>query len=188
MSSDYSKGKIYKLYIKGFEEVCYVGSTTETLVSRKSKHDNSARYDSQTKPSSCLLYEEGNEVEIELIEDFPCALKVELETRERYWIEKFPDCINKNIPTRGWKERWIKNHEHNLALHRKWLEDNKEAQVEYRAEHRERENAHAQERYKDGYGAIRNERKKEKVECPTCKKVMNKNSLWEHKNKVHKDK
>ena len=47
---------------------------------------------------------------MELLENYPCNNKYELETRERYHIEN-NECINRMIPTRTSKE---------------WRDDNKE--------------------------------------------------------------
>ena len=186
--SDYSQGKIYKIYIKGIEEVCYIGSTTRTLDERLYFHRHSAKTSEQTKCGSTALFEDGNEVEIALVEDFPCTSKLELETRERYWIEQFPDCVNKNIPTRGWKERWEKNRDHNLAVHKEWVKNNSEHIAQYRAARKEIETQQQKERYDAYYKEKRNERKKERAICDICHKEMNKNSIWTHKNSVHKPK
>ena len=55
-------------------------------------------------------------IDIILVEAFPCNNKNELESRERYYIEN-NICLNKNIPTRTMKEWKINNKEHlNLLL------------------------------------------------------------------------
>lgn len=184
--TDYSQGKIYKLYIPGIEDICYVGSTINSLEWRLSHHRHQASNTNQSKTGSTCLFEEGNEVVIELLESYPCDTKQELMERERYWIEKFPDGVNKNIPTRGWRERWYANHNHNLEKHREWLQNNAEKVAEYIEGRKDIEKQQQQERYVAGYKDVRNAKKKEKVECDVCKKLMNKNSLWTHKNTVHK--
>lgn len=187
---NYNNGKIYKLYITGIEDICYIGSTTETLSERLCKHRHQAFNDKQNKCVSHQLFQDNNEVVIELVEDYPCESKKELEERERFWIERYPDCINKNIPTRGWKERWYANHEHNLSKHREWLAKNKEYVSQKQKERRlanldeaRRKDRECRERRKEEANA----HKREKVECPICKKMMNRNSVSDHKKRVHSE-
>ena len=112
-------------------------------------------------------------------------VREELEERERYWLEQFPEAININTPTRNWKERWVANREHNIAKHKEWLKANAEHVAEYREGRKEIEKAGQKARYDAGYKAKRNEAKKVKVACAMCGKEMNKNSLWEHTKKLH---
>jgi len=182
--TDYSLGKIYKLYAVGLEDACYIGSTTRSLAYRLGVH-KAQNKPGQNKCASAALFEEGNEVVIELLEDFSCETKQQLEARERYWIEQFPDCINKNIPTRTWIERHMDNREKNLAYMKQYKQEHKEEMKAYQEANKDKRRAQELERYANGYGEVRNQRKKEKVECPECKKVMNKNSLWEHKWRIH---
>ena len=188
--SDYSRGKIYKLFIRGLEEVCYIGSTTNTLSERLCMHRHQAKTPSQNQSASSCLFEEENEVVIELLESFPCESKRDLEERERVWIEKFPDCVNKNIPARSWRERWYAKHEHNLAKHREWLAANKKKIARKRKEERlaNLDEARAKEREaRNKRKKVANSQKKEKVKCDVCDKMMNRNSLWLHKKSVHSE-
>jgi len=183
---DYQSGKIYKIYIPGLEDVCYIGSTTWVLTKRLNQHFHQAKNPEQNKCASAILFEEGNEPIIELIENFPCNSKDELNVRERYWIEQHPEAINKNIPGRTWRERRALDPERYKLAKQEWYANNKDHIAEYDASRREINNAQAKERYDDGYKARRNEAKKVKAECDICKKVMNKNSIWLHKSTVHK--
>jgi hypothetical protein len=180
------EGLIYKLYVPGLDELCYVGSTTMMLKERLVYHQNAAKYDSQTKARSHLLFSEGNEPVIECLEEGTYASKEELLARERYWIGRFPECLNHNIPGRTWQERWALNREHNLATHREWLKNNQEHTRAYLEANRNKIREQEKARNAAGYKDVRNAKKKEKVECPVCKKVMNKGSLWTHTNTVHK--
>ena len=93
---------------KGTEDV-YIGSTCSSLKTRLHAHNfAAANPDSQTQSAACKLYEGGKKVVIELVENYPCKTKEELNARERYWIENTLTCINKNIPGQTWKERAIK--------------------------------------------------------------------------------
>jgi hypothetical protein len=88
---DYSKGKIYKLWSpQGGEK--YIGSTTETLARRKQTHK-------RLNCSSKILFEKYDDVRIELIEEYPCKNKMELNRREGEHIRN-NDCVNKSIAGR----------------------------------------------------------------------------------------
>lgn len=183
---DYSTGKIYKMFVPGKDNVCYIGSTTWILTKRLYHHKSASCSDNQKKCASSVLFENNANVVIELVEDFPCKTKLELEKRERHWIEQFPDAINKNIPTRDWRERRALDPEKYKLAKQEWTANNKDHIAEYDASRREINKEQAKARYDNGYKERRNEAKKEKAECDICKKVMNKNSIWTHKNTVHK--
>jgi hypothetical protein len=187
--SDYSKGKIYKLYVKDIENVFYIGSTTESLSERLCHHRHQAKNANQKKTASALLFENDSIVVIELLEDYPSESKRSLEERERYWIDKYPKCINKNIPTRDWRERWYANHEHNLQKHREWLEANKEYHAEQRKQKRlaNLEKQHA----KDKESNARRDKEKRKawknakVKCSLCNLILSRNNFPTHKKNLH---
>jgi hypothetical protein len=92
--SDYQKGKIYQINTSLGPEV-YYGSTTTPLNERMTRHKTHLLCTAQ------LIFKKyGFEnCKIELVEDYPCNSKKELETRERFYIENNV-CINKCIPTR----------------------------------------------------------------------------------------
>jgi len=181
-------GRVYKIFVEGIEDICYIGSTTESLKARLSKHRCSANNLDLNQSASACFFQDDNTVLIKLVEEGPFESKHDMELRERYWIEQTPQATNKNIPTRGWKERWLANHEHNLAKHREWLAANTEHIKEYksRPEVKARVLQNAKARYDAGYKEKRNEAKRAKVVCDVCGKEMNKNSLWTHKNSIHK--
>ena len=187
--SDYSQGKIYKLYIPGIDEVCYIGSTITSLSERFDNHKYQANNINQKKTGAAPLFEEGNEVVISLIEEYPCQTKQELEARERYWIEQYPDCVNKNIPTRGWKERWEQNRQHNLDLHKKWIEENKEQQAAYKKAKREADLEAARSKEREANARRdkekRNAWKKAKVTCDKCGIKLSRNNFPTHKKNKH---
>lgn len=86
---DYSRGKVYMLTCDGSESV-YVGSTTATLNNRLSNHKaNYKRYlaNKHHYVSSFELFKIGD-VCVELLEDYPCETRRELEAREGFYIDK----------------------------------------------------------------------------------------------------
>lgn len=87
---DYSKGKIYKIYSNSVDLV-YYGSTTQSLKDRLSGHEHSDGC------SSKKIITTTNDYKIELVENYPCSSKYELELRESYYIEN-NKCINDALP------------------------------------------------------------------------------------------
>lgn len=130
--SDYSKGKIYKL-VDNTNGNIYIGSTIKMLCQRLCNH----KYDYKKYligkyhfVTSFDIIKNGN-FKIELIEEYPCNNKKELETRERYYIESI-NCINKNIPTRTDAEYYIVNKEKIKEYHIA----NKDRKIKYDKEYR----------------------------------------------------
>lgn len=98
----YENGKIYKL-VNTVDDNIYIGSTHQPLTFRLSLHK------SHGKIKNSKVYRHLNSigfsnVRIELIEEYPCTCKKELEDRERYWIENLKPTLNKNIPSRTKEE------------------------------------------------------------------------------------
>ena len=90
----YSKGKIYVIKNKNDNSKIYVGSTIETLSTRKSKH----KYDSKNYKNRCNLYKyitDWNDWEMMLHEAFPCNSKKDLERREYQIMAEFGEVLNK---------------------------------------------------------------------------------------------
>jgi hypothetical protein len=119
----YHEGKIYRLLSPSRPDIDpYYGSTTETLGRRFSKHKYNAKYRCDNMSKNII---DTGDVIIELVEDFSCENRNELECRERWWIEHNP-CSNKNIPTRTIKERYKDNREENIKRSRTYYIQNKE--------------------------------------------------------------
>lgn len=83
--NEYANGKIYRLLCR---ELVYYGSTIQTLKERLFAHKGLGN-----NCSSKILFELEDEVKIELVEEYPCNSKRELELREQYYISNF-ECIN----------------------------------------------------------------------------------------------
>ena len=98
--NDYDDGKIYILYILGFEEYGYVGSTIYDLKKRYIHHRDIKSC------SSKILFDDGNDVVIKLLENYPCNNRKELLARERYWKEQYPECVNIRDPIISDEERY----------------------------------------------------------------------------------
>ena len=113
MECKYSKGKIYKVVDVGYSK-CYFGSTTEKLYNRFSKHKNiykqylAGKRNDRTSTGK-LFAEFGTEnCKIELVENYPCNSKEELNAREGFYIQN-NECVNTLVAGRTQKERYELN-------------------------------------------------------------------------------
>jgi hypothetical protein len=124
--SKYSESKIYKLTSSQTDKV-YIGSTIKSLDVRFSNHK--AHYKSWLKSqinkitSSDLL--QYDDVKIELIKEFPCETRKELEKEEGKLILE-NNCVNKYVVGRTKKE-YDKIYRHkNKEKYKEYVEANKE--------------------------------------------------------------
>ena len=105
---DYQKGKIYKLYSPS-KNLVYYGSTIKSLSQRLANHT----YEYRTKTDRLCqghLVLECDDYKIELVEDFPCNNKQQLERKEGEYI-KNNECVNKYVAGRTKKEWNLDNKE-----------------------------------------------------------------------------
>lgn len=111
----YSKGKIYVIKCKNDDTLVYVGSTTQTLGDRASKH----RYDCNLERCKhWLVYRtidnKWDDWDISLHSLYPCNNKTELCRREGEVIREI-GTLNKRIAGRTMKE-WYDEHKDDLAV------------------------------------------------------------------------
>ena len=92
---NYQNGKIYKI-VCNITGLVYIGSTTEKLSERLWGHvyDYNSYLDGKRRCITSSKVLEGNNFQIELLEDYPCDTKIELHVSERYYTQKI-DCVNK---------------------------------------------------------------------------------------------
>jgi hypothetical protein len=126
---DYQKAKIYKLISLETNEF-YIGSTVRSLSHRKGGHISSYKAWLLNKKSPvCHSYKliEIGDVDIILIENYPCNNKEELHSRERFHIEN-NKCINIKLPIVTKKdiaERQKKYWQDNAEYFHKWRKQDK---------------------------------------------------------------
>ncbi len=139
---DYSKGKIYQV-ISPNHPVPYIGSTTQALSKRMVLHRRCHR-------TTCRIIIDAGDAYIELIEEFPCDNKEQLNKREGEVIRQM-NCVNRYITGRTQKE-YKETHKETQAEYQKayrqankekakaylkqWKEDNKEAYTQQRKAYR----------------------------------------------------
>ena len=127
----YQDGKIYKL-VSPHTPLVYYGSTIKQLCKRLSEH----KCKGSNKCSSNELVKLGD-VRIELIENFPCNNKRELEARESIYIKfmlnnfDFKIILNTKIPFRSVEDdiKWRKKY--NKKYGKKYREEHPEYNKEY---------------------------------------------------------
>ena len=155
---NFQNGKIYAIRSHQTEQV-YVGSTTQPLSVRLGKH----RYASNPTSSSAIM--RFPDAYIELIENYPCADKNELNRREGEFIRSM-DCVNRCIAGRtdaeyraDYREERKQRHREYHAAHKERLnqqcreyqaahkEELKQSSREYRANHMEEHNQRSREYY-----------------------------------------
>jgi len=103
----YENGKIYKL-VNDVDGEIYVGSTCLDLAKRLYTHRHAPcfYYGGKKTPVYEHMDRIGKEaMKIILVEMFPCKNKMELEQRERYWIDKLEPSLNKCKPQRTREEK-----------------------------------------------------------------------------------
>jgi hypothetical protein len=127
---DYQQGKIYKI-ISPHTDKIYIGSTTKQYLSQRLvKHKDSFKCWQNDKANKVMSYELMllGEVEIILLESYPCNSKDELTSRERYWIELNKEVIiNKYIPKRTKKEHYSDTRDKQLKQMETYRELNHDA-------------------------------------------------------------
>ena len=129
----YQKSKIYKL-VSNSSDLVYYGSSYCNLSRRIAQHRcEYKRYLNRKGKSYITSFKlmELGDIEIILVEDFPCERKEQLISRERFYIEN-NECVNKVIPGRTGKEYRQDNKEIISERYKKWNGENKERLQEYR--------------------------------------------------------
>ena len=127
---DYSNGKIYTIRSHQTEKY-YIGSTTAPLVKRFSQHN--CNYNKNKHSNIVEIFKHGDAY-IELLEDFPCKNKNELNKREGELIREHKNnCTNIKIPCRtqyeNHKDWYEKNKELCLAKRRVYLQKKRENKI-----------------------------------------------------------
>jgi len=143
---DYQQGKIYKLICPHTDKI-YIGSTTKKYLSQRLTGHKTAFnfYQKNGSNGNTRSYEllQLGDVEIILLEAYPCNSKDELIARERHWIDQNNNIVNKSRPLINEEER--KQHkkqyyeikkEYFLELQKQKYENNKEHYSEIHKQYR----------------------------------------------------
>ena len=187
---NYQNGKIYTLRSYQTDDV-YIGSTTQSLAVRKGGHRRD--YTNYLKGENCFVTSfniiKFDDCYIELIENYPCISRNELERREGQLIREM-ECVNKCIAGRTPKEYYERNKKAIAEQQKKWREANKEVMAEKSKEYREANKEKIAENKKKYYELnkeVISEKNKEKYNCE-CGSVLRKSDKSRHEStKKHKE-
>uniref|UniRef100_A0A6C0D7H1 GIY-YIG domain-containing protein n=1 Tax=viral metagenome TaxID=1070528 RepID=A0A6C0D7H1_9ZZZZ len=120
----YNEGKIYKLLSNNL--YYYIGSTINSLNKRLSYHKQSSKKFPNRKIYKYINSIGWDNIKIELIENFSCSHKKELNERENYYIKqhiKDEKCLN--------IKKAVLNKEEIIQQHKQYREENKDKLKEY---------------------------------------------------------
>tara|TARA_R110000868_G_C10949856_1_gene767730 strand:- start:3379 stop:4041 length:663 start_codon:yes stop_codon:yes gene_type:complete len=146
---DYRNGKIYMIE-SAIHNGRYYGSTCSPLHKRFYEHKNTrGRFKEGKKVSwlSSFSLFDYDDVRIVLVEDFPCENRMQLVSREAYYIRE-NKCLNKCIPGRTRKEWECDNKERRSVQHKAWQNKNKLYVQKARDQHKEETSIRGKEYYK----------------------------------------
>jgi len=132
---NFNNSKIYKL-TSSQTPLCYIGSTTTSLNARYQRHKS--HYGSYIRGTGKYLTAvqilKFPDVQITLVEEFPCNTKAELHVRERYYVDNTP-CVNQNLPTRTQAD-WYRDHRTMLlSRQNQYYQDNKTERIAYQRQY-----------------------------------------------------
>lgn len=134
---DYSTGKIYQI-ISPHYPLPYIGSTVRPLSKRLYEHKSRAKKGTKDRSSRPII--DAGEYYIELIEEYPCRTKEELNRREGEIIRE-RECVNRRIAGRTWDEYVVESHakilQRNRDYHHRKREEILPKKREYYQEHKE---------------------------------------------------
>ena len=137
---DYSLGKIYAIRSPNTKSF-YIGSTTQPLYKRFWTHKseyNAYKKTGKKCTRSCVIFEAGDPY-IELIENYPCNDKGELNRREGQFIRKNVDiCCNKCVAGRSEKEYRTDNKDKIKVEKAEYYQDNKDRIILQHAGYRQK--------------------------------------------------
>ena len=159
---NYSKGQIYMIYPcveDADEDDIYIGSTTQPLSTRMGGHRRD--YKNNIYYSSHILFNKYglDNCKIELLYDYPCENKKELE-KEEGKIIRGRKCVNKRIAGRTKKEYYEKNKEQILEKGKEYRENNKEQIAEKSKKYHEKNKEKIKEYLEDNKEKIKEKSKR----------------------------
>ena len=90
MNSNYQNAKIYKI-VDNTSDMIYIGSTCKTLEQRLKKHESDYKRFKDGKYTFITSFKilENNNYKIELVENYPCNNKQQLNLKEGKIIKQF---------------------------------------------------------------------------------------------------
>lgn len=202
--------RVYRLVSK-FTDDIYIGSTDEKYLSKRlAKHKNSFKRFMEGKRDgyvSSFMLCQYEDVSIELIEDNSSI------EREGYFIKTTKNCVNDRVAGRTTKEYYKDNKEAMDKYRKQWCKDNKEARKKHKDKYEAKihkcecgmdvkysnRKRHATstihknkmngtepiKETKEQQRAKYNARRREKIKCDHCDKVVSRAGMARHIKKIH---
>ena len=172
-SNRYQNGKIYKIVDNGYN-TCYIGSTIEGLSTRMAKHRSRYRNYLSGGHADYKVFEIFNEFgiddcKIELIEEYPCENKIQLQKREGYHIQN-THCVNKRV-----EGQYLTQQEYR-EVHKEKI---KEQQHEYWVNNKEKLSEHKHQYWVNNKEKL-TEWKSEKIVCEICQSCYRRDNRSHH--------
>ena len=165
---NYQNGKIYSIRSRSRDDLVYVGSTCCGLSVRFGQHKLVGN-----KASSKQIVELGDAY-IELIENYACGSKEELNRREGQLIRSMV-CVNKRIEGRTATEYYHDNREEICERKKQYYTDNKERIAADRKQYYTENKKRMKQYYTDNKEKI-SLQAKQKIDCECgaiiCRKVL----------------
>ncbi len=189
----YDNGKIYKLTSASTEDI-YIGSTIQLLRCRLSEHKYKYKLWKKGKHNWVSSYDivKYDNVEIELLEAYPCEGKTELRTREKHYCNTLK-CLNVFSPITSKAERRTQQREYNKENKEKiklrtaqYYQENKEHLVQKKKEWLERNPGYAKKYHEDHYEDQKPQRlaRQKAYRSENKELIAAKNKIYNEKNKV----
>lgn len=168
----YNRGKIYAIRSHQTDMV-YIGSTCQRLSQRLSEHRRHYKYWKNGKRNNVTSFEiiKYPDCYIELVEDYKCESKMELDRKEGEIIRETENCVNKRVAGRTNKQ---------------YYEDNKEEILEYKKQHYENNKEELKQYYQDNKEKIE-KRMGKKYTCECGSEIRTDSKARHEKTKKHKD-
>ena len=167
MPMNFANAKIYAIRSHQTEQI-YIGSTCQPLYKRFYHH--------KCKPCSSREILKYPDAFIELLEEFPCANKMQLNKREGHLIRTM-NCVNNRIAGRTNTEYYIDNQIHILEKCKQYREEHKENILEKCKQYREE--------HKTEIKQYRDEHKEHISEYHKQYRTDNQEKIKEHKNQKY---
>ena len=179
---NYNNSKVYKI-ISDHTDKIYIGSTCSTLSKRIYEHKANYKSYQNGKYHNVTSFDliSLGDVDIILIEDYPCKNKNQLHARERYWMEQNKNIIvNNHMPTRTKKEYREENKEQLNEKNKEYYNQNKEVILEkckdYYIENKEKITNRVKDYRENNYKVISERQKKYRI--------LNSDKIKERKSKI----
>lgn len=177
---DYKQGKIYAIKSPNTDQV-YIGSTVQSLQQRFFKHKHACKKRAKMTLSHVII-DVGNAY-IELIENYPCESKLELNRREGEIMRDTKNCCNVKIAGRTRKEYFKENYKQIYAKHIEYNKKHEGKIKEYHSEYAKKNKSKVDAIKKKHYEANKERIKakgRERVKCE-CGAEVSRNGMSLHR-------